>query len=489
MLNEFTDPALPGLTAKNEMTPENALQSAEFPPIGAGKRASLGEKTKRRHRASKDQPLGAGDNAKEDQKPNRREHHPTHASEGARDEATASPKPKMTEPRRTDPPQGDAVGQMDQDNHSWFADCNQSGRDAGDAHQTQREAHLTAERVHISPGDGGGTDQHTTDAQLRDVGSEVSAGDGGGGGQDGFDNQKGYATSQPSRRKAGKIDGDLTSCETQEAPETVDLRFTDPLVAEIVQLHRMRRRWMKAKNCLILQGKAFGRAVCDGDKDAGTAAFDRVAKGKTQDGDETLIFALAPFLAAIARFDEDIKPIEKRLEKLAKKLPIAPWVNTVTGLGFGSVAAIVGEAGDLSAYPSVSGVWKRMGLAVIDGDGRQRKVANAEAALVHGYNPERRSVVWVMADSMAKLQRTWLDKETGEVRKPAGVYGAILEAEKAKALEKGVSKVHAENRGKRHMSKAVLRDMTLAWRQAVGQVPMETLSARADRLQFLEAAE
>lgn len=38
----------------------------------------------------------------------------------------------------------------------------------------------------------------------------------------------------------------------------------------------------------------------------------------------------------------------------------------------------------------------------------------------------------------------------------------------AKALEKGLSKSHAENRAKRHMSKAVLRDMTIEWRRAVG---------------------
>lgn len=128
-------------------------------------------------------------------------------------------------------------------------------------------------------------------------------------------------------------------------------------------------------------------------------------------------------------------------------------------------------------------------LAVIDGEGRQHKVANAEGALIHGYSPERRSVVWVMADSMAKLQRTWFDKETGEVRKPAGPYGEVLEAEKAKALEKGLSKTHAENRAKRHMSKRILRDMTVEWRRAVGQSPAETQKPQADSATFPMAAE
>lgn len=302
----------------------------------------------------------------------------------------------------------------------------------------------------------------------------------------GTNKEKPAPTNPPS---GGEVSEDQTGPEAQSWKELADLRFSDPLVAQIVQLHRMRRRWLKARNALILQGKAFGRAVCDGDKEAGSAAFDRVMKGKTGPNDDDLAMALVPFIASIEQFDATIKPVEKQLEKLAKKLPIAPWAKGVTGLGWGSIAAIVGEAGDLSKYPSVAGVWKRMGLAVIDGDGRQRKVADADRALAHGYNPERRSVVWNMADSMSKHQRTWFDKETGEVRKPAGQYGIVLEAEKAKALEKGLSKLHAENRGKRHMSKAVLKDMTLEWRRAVGHRVHEIHTEFADRPQFLEAAE
>ncbi|MDF3606524.1 hypothetical protein PE067_10470 [Paracoccus sp. DMF-8] len=109
---------------------------------------------------------------------------------------------------------------------------------------------------------------------------------------------------------------------------------------------------------------------------------------------------LLPFLATAEIFG-NLVTSAKRIEKLAKQLPIAPWVASVRGLGWGSVAAIVGEAGDLSQYPSVAGVWKRLGLAVFDGS-RQRKCADAELALMHGYNPERRSVVWNMADSLAQ---------------------------------------------------------------------------------------
>ncbi|MDB5531596.1 MAG: hypothetical protein JWR51_4699 [Devosia sp.] len=190
--------------------------------------------------------------------------------------------------------------------------------------------------------------------------------------------------------------------------------------------------------------------------------------GKPTEADAFVEMALMPFIPAIQKFDAELTMIENQMVKLAKKLPIARWVNDVRGLGWASVAAIVGEAGDLSAYPTVSGVWKRLGLAVIDG-GRQRRVANAEAALEHGYSAERRSVVWVMADSMAKHQRTWIDKETGEIKKAPGPYGVVLETEKAKALAKEWTPLHAENHAKRVMSKAVLRDLTLEWRKVAAQ--------------------
>lgn len=278
--------------------------------------------------------------------------------------------------------------------------------------------------------------------------------------------QREVVRAAPNRaRKGAKQVDDVHSSEgAQASPGGIDLRFSSPQIAEIVQLHRMARRWTKAKNALVLQGKALCRAFVGGDKDAGTEAFDRVMSGKSTDDDFELVIALSPFIPAIERFTDELGKIDKAMTKLAKKLPIAPWVESVRGFGFSSLAHLVGEAGDLSAYPSVAGVWKRCGLAVIDGE-RQRKCADADKASAHGYSPERRSVFWNIAEPIARLQRTWVDKATGEIRKPADPYGEYLEAEKARALEAGLSPAHAENRAKRHMAKRVLRDMTVEWRR------------------------
>lgn len=284
----------------------------------------------------------------------------------------------------------------------------------------------------------------------------------------------------------GQLSSDTHPPHAPEADEE-DRRFADPLVAEIVQMHRQRRRWMKARNALILQGKALCRAHLDSDKTAGTAAFDAAAKGTCDD--PILIVALAPFLAAIGSFDPEIRAIERHLEKAAKQLPIWQWAEPIRGLGAASVAAIVGEAGDLSEYRTISGVWKRLGLAVIDGDGRQRRRANADLAALHGYSPERRSIVWNVAEGMSRHQREWRDKETGDITKPAGEFGDVLAKAKARALEKGWTPAHAEAHAKRIMTKEVLKHMTLAWRQIRGRLPLETRSSNALDLPQRIAAE
>jgi hypothetical protein len=271
----------------------------------------------------------------------------------------------------------------------------------------------------------------------------------------------------PAVNASGEVLLDQHSEDTPALAVEEDTRFSDPLVLEIREMWRMRRRWLKARNALILQAKAFGRALSDGDKEQGTKIFDKVVAGVSDN--PLAILAMSPFISGIERFDTELTKIERDLAKLAKKLPVAPWALSIRGFGFPSLAAIVGECGDLSAYRTVSGVWKRAGLAVIDGDGRQRRIADAEKALIHGYSPERRSALWNVAEPMARLQRTWLDKDTGEVKKPADPYGVILEREKAKALEAGCTPGHAEARAKRHMTKKFLRDLTVEWRRVAGR--------------------
>ena len=124
-----------------------------------------------------------------------------------------------------------------------------------------------------------------------------------------------------------------------------------------------------------------------------------------------------------------------------------------------------------------------MGLAVING-GRQRRVSGDEA-LLHGYSPERRSIMWNIGASLIKQQGPWRD-----------LYLARLATEHQKALDEGlipatstkatvdswakrglpeltkVTKItaahrsagHMNNRAQRYIEKRLLRDLWRAWR-------------------------
>lgn len=238
---------------------------------------------------------------------------------------------------------------------------------------------------------------------------------------------------------------------------------TSPLIAEITQLVRMRRRWHKAEKSLVLQGMAMARALTDGDKDEARRVFGLVDSGKCDD--LTAVMAITPFLAAKANLEADRKPIEKQLRKMARSLPVwKSWAEGVKGLGDLRLAIIVGECGDIGDYRNPSCLWKRMGLAVIDGQ-RQRRVANADAALVHGFNPERAAVSWNLASEIVKAQIR-RDKETDEVRAIGGYGQVYLDRKAYEASRDGLTKLHIDNRAKRYMAKRVLRDFWTEWRKA-----------------------
>ena len=244
--------------------------------------------------------------------------------------------------------------------------------------------------------------------------------------------------------------------------EAPDLRFADPLVATIVETWRARTDMVRAQQKLTLQIKAIGRRFCAGDKDAAQKLYTAHTKGE---GLPAFALATAPLFAARLPLEEARKGYEKTLAKLGKQLPIAHMADQIRGINHTTLATIVGECGDLSQYKSVAAVWKRAGLAVIDG-GRQRRVAG-DAALLHGYAPERRSVMWNVAAALFKAQ------STGEA---PGPYRLLYDERKALELAKELTAGHAHNRALRHITKRLLRDLTVEWRRvssATAQEPAE----------------
>jgi hypothetical protein len=113
------------------------------------------------------------------------------------------------------------------------------------------------------------------------------------------------------------------------------------------------------------------------------------------------------------------------------------------------LAVIVGVAGDLSNYSNPAKLWKRFGLAVIDGRA-QRKVTNTEQAIAMGYSPMRRSAMWTIGDAVIKTQ--------GEYRE-LYLDRKMYEAER----DPEMSKMHCHRRAQRYMEKRLLRDLWRAW--------------------------
>jgi len=161
-----------------------------------------------------------------------------------------------------------------------------------------------------------------------------------------------------------------------------------------------------------------------------------------------------------------------RMEELADQLPVASWWREhVFSSSFISLARIIAETGDLSNYATVSKVWKRMGLAVMDGkrQGGLLKTAAKEDWIAHGYNPKRRAIMFVVGDSLVKSNERYravylLEKERQRAKAEAeGLTVAPSAKIPAKRKDEFRSDGHVHKRAQRYMEKQLLADLWSAW--------------------------
>lgn len=270
---------------------------------------------------------------------------------------------------------------------------------------------------------------------------------------------------------------------------------TDLTCQKVVEEWRRRQDFLRARQRLELQAQAVCRRVCDGDKDAGGKLWGEVRKSP----DHEMRVWLEPYIAGMAPLDAAKAEREKVMAKLVKGLLIYQWAKGVSGLGEVSLAGIIGECGKFQPgeYRSVSALWKRMGMAVIDGE-RQRRVTGA-AALDHGYNAERRSLMWNIGCCLIKAQvRTVKDEKGKKVEGSEhgiGELGELYLSYKAKLVERNeaggfaetaaraverakkagskpneanlagkLTKPHLHNMAQRYIEKRLLRQLWQAWR-------------------------
>ena len=180
---------------------------------------------------------------------------------------------------------------------------------------------------------------------------------------------------------------------------------------------------------------------------------------------------------------------KERMNELAAKLPVAQWWrdNVFEGT-LVSLATIIAETGDLAGYATVSKVWKRMGVAVMDGvrQGGLSKNAPKDAWIAHGYVRRRRSLLYVIGEALIKGNdhyRAIYHAEKERQRAKAQAAGLTV-APSAKIPEKRkaefISDGHVANKSRRYMEKQLLADLWCAWngRAKVRMMPTESLSSQ-----------
>ena len=277
------------------------------------------------------------------------------------------------------------------------------------------------------------------------------------------------------------------------------------IVTELVQLQRMR------KHCIVAQSRcdrsieqliaSMSGFQMDADEKVRKASFARAAayrkrveeEGWGQSADDTQTASAPSFLdcmiiaSAQARrpWDDQRAKCEKDMERLVKLLPVYPFVESVRGLGAKGFAIIVAEAGlPIGEYRTVSGLWKRLGLAVIGGECQRRK-RDKDAAAAHGYSPARRAQVWaVCSDSLFRAQWRGADEDAGLPARPIGPYGEVYARRRAHTAERVVAteglaatdpakwtKGRCHNDARRVMTKQLMVDLWVAWRKASGDAP------------------
>lgn len=243
-------------------------------------------------------------------------------------------------------------------------------------------------------------------------------------------------------------------------------------------LHRERRFVMEQRKRLDLSLGAFLRRALGWQKDLPEAERKAIAKRASDIVKNPAGTPWEPIVNANDKARREFDRIEtdalKGMERLAKTLPVWPtFGEPIRGFGAASLAVIVAEAGDLSAYSSHSKLWKRMGLAVMDGvrQGGLKKGAGADAWIDHGYSPSRRSLMWNIGDALVnkgKQIKKVLDangEDTGE-REATGPYGAIYLTRKVYERERNpeMSPMQIHRRAQRYVEKRLLRDLWQAWR-------------------------
>lgn len=201
----------------------------------------------------------------------------------------------------------------------------------------------------------------------------------------------------------------------------------------------------------------------------------KIKAARAGDGDPSIITVVGLTDNARAPADAERARHEKEMETLARSLPVAPWVETVPGLGYLGLATIIAETGDLSLYANVAKVWKRLGYAPYNGKAgstwKRATWRNGDAALTadqwieNPFSGKRYALMHVIAVWLKNKQWIGAAKTEDGVGKPNGIYGEVYARRRDHTVVTHAdwSKQHSHMDALRVMMKEVLKDLWLQW--------------------------
>ncbi len=271
-----------------------------------------------------------------------------------------------------------------------------------------------------------------------------------------------------------------------EAPSAQPPRTPAEIIDAIRETHRQRNDFVKAEGNLQRQVKAITRRAvgfstfdpADERKEKmakADALFKALEAGTLPDDMKWVGFEPTLFLRKLRdEAGEHRAAIEKQLKRLVKQTHVYDWMIETPGFGPMGLAQIIGEAGDLGLYANPAKLWKRMGVGLISNGQRQQCFTDKDKAIEAGYNPRRRSVMFVIGDSMIKAQgpyrELYLARKIYEAEKAVAAGKIVLPAAKIKKADvaTSMSEMHIHRRAQRYMEKRLLRNLWRAWRHQSG---------------------
>jgi hypothetical protein len=367
---------------------------------------------------------------------------------------------RVVDPKRS-VRKGGETGQAIHDTQSSLASLNPSSSDGGGIDQFDDAAHeqLVDPEPPVRKNGRTGHRSHVTQNVI--ASPETTASDGGEAGQSSNDAHGDAAGLNPSVSNDGGVDqGSVVSLRQSVDPN---------LIAAIQSLHREHRGLQNAVTGMTLRIKADERWHAASRLRAAGETLDGKKFPTTTEEDEEAILLMRPrYYSARSGVDALRKECQKELLAQAKQLPVVQWAESIRGFGLPSLAAIVGEAGDLSWYRNPAKLWKRFSLHVI-GDKASKRIKGDKT---QGFVPRRRAEMHVIGDNLVRSGGPYADlyraRKAYEIEKLAaqgiGVKPASQITEKNR--DKFMSSGQVHKRALRYIEKRLLVELWRAWRDA-----------------------